>query len=93
MTIRTIRIRIEKLRATLTSPGNAAMAAAFIALHRATATRGGPDCEQWFHRVANGRATAADEELLAALPSDALNAAGVTGIEYVRLMHRVLTDF
>ena len=93
MSIRTMRKRINKLIGVPVPAEHAAKAAALVTLHAATVTLCGSDRERWLQRVAKGRATAADEEVLASLPADALDAAGMTGIEYVHLMHRVLTDF
>ena len=93
MNIRTMRKRTDKLIGAPVPAEHGAKAAALVTLRAATVNLCGSDREQWLQRVAEGRATAADEEVLAALPVDALKAAGVTGIEYVRLMHRVLTDF
>lgn len=69
------------------------MAAALLTLRISTVALCGHDREQWLQRVARGRATAADNEVLGQLPADALDVADMTGIEYVGLMHRVLTDF
>ena len=93
MNIRTLRKRVNKLIGVPVPAEHAAKAAALVTLREATVNLCGPDRQQWFQRVAKGRATVADEEVLAALPADALEAAGLTGIEYMRLMHRVLTDF
>ena len=93
MNIRTLRKRVNKLNGVPVPAEHAAKAAALVTLRAATVNLCGSDREQWLQRVAKGRATAADEAVLAALPADALQAAGMTASEYVRLVHRVLTDF
>lgn len=93
MNIRTLRKRVNKLIGVPVPAEHAAKAAALVTLREATVNLCGHDREQWLQRVAKGCATAADQDVLAALPADALEATGMTGIEYVRLMYRVLTDF
>ena len=93
MSIRAMRKRINKLIGVPVPAEHAAKAAALVTLRDATVNLCGSEREQWLQRVAKGPATAADQVVLAALPADALKAAGMTGIEYVRLMHRVLMDF
>ena len=93
MTIRNIRKRINKLIGVPIPAEHAAVAAAMLTLRVATVNLCGSDRELWLQRVAKGRATAADEEVLAALPADVLKAAGMTAGEYVAVMARVLRDF
>jgi hypothetical protein len=89
-----LRRRVDSLTATLVAaPIPPAATAAYTTLRAATVelcAAAGGDREQWLHRCADECTTPSDLALLAAVPADALIAAGVSAIGYVS---EVLRDF
>lgn len=95
-TMSKMRQRLDALAGDRVPPSQVAAADALAVLRSVSVELAGGTTarDQCFFRVAIGRATAADDALLAGLPADALKAAGMkTPTAYATLMSDVLKAY